>query len=312
MKNAIANLSLAAGMFFSATGVISAAPILPNINTNNIVTVTDAPYNAAGDGVTDNTLAISNAIVRAAAGGNTNGLFGGTVRIPAPGTFLCGPLTLKNNVNIQIDAGSTLKMLPLNLFTNYPAQNLAYGDLIYASGVTNLEISGSGTIDGQGVQWWTNSAVSGSRPYMIFFNGNCKRVLIQDVTIQNPPKMHIVFKGVDGNITVQGITINTTDSRANQCDGIDLVGTNCLIQNCTINAGDDNIALGSSSASATSANILVTNCAFGVGHGVSIGSNTAGAVSNLTVINCTFNGTDYGIRMKSSDNTSGEIGRAHV
>ncbi len=89
-------------------------------------------------------------------------------------------------------------------------------------------------------------------------------------------------------------------------------GTNCLVQNCTINAGDDNIALGSSTASAISANILVTNCTFGVGHGVSIGSNTAGAVSNLTVINCTFNGTDYGIRMKSSDNTSGGSGQGGI
>ena len=147
---------------------------------------------------------------------------------------------------------------------------------------------------------------------MIFFNGTCKRVLIQNVTIQNPPKMHIVFKGSDNDITIQGITINTTAANAANTDGIDLVGTNCLVQNCTINAGDDNIALGSSTASAISANILVTNCTFGVGHGVSIGSNTAGAVSNLTVINCTFNGTDYGIRMKSNDNTTGGSGEGGI
>jgi hypothetical protein len=317
MKTIGASLPLAAGIFFSAAGIVSAAPTLPNINTNNIITVTNAPYNAVGDGSTDNTLAISNAIVQANKGGNTNGLYGGTVRIPAPGTFLCGPLTLTNNVNIQIDGGATLKMLPLNLFTNYPPQSgngLTYPDFFYAKNATNLMFSGSGTIDGQGVQWWTNNVVSGSRPYMIYFNGGCKRVLVQDVTVQNPPKMHFVFKGsADGNITFQNMTINTTDFRANQCDGIDLVGTNILIVNCTINSGDDNIALGSSSASAYSANILVTNCTFGVGHGVSIGSNTAGAVSNLTVINCTFNGTDYGIRMKSNDHVgtgSGEGGIA--
>jgi polygalacturonase len=305
-------LSLVAGVF-SATGIAFATPTLPNINTNNIVTITNSPYNAVGDGSTDNTLAISNAIVQANKGGNTNGLYGGTVRIPGPGIFLTGPLTLKNNVDIQVDGGATLMMLPVSLFTNYPAQNLTYPDLIYAAGVTNLEISGSGTIDGQGLQWWTNSVVSGSRPYMIFFNGNCKRVLVQDVTVQNPPKMHFVFKSSgDANITFQNMTINTTDFRANQCDGIDLVGTNILIQNCTINAGDDNIALGSSSSTAYSANILVTNCAFGTGHGVSIGSNTAGAVSNLTVINCTFNGTQYGIRMKSSDNTSGGSGEGGI
>lgn len=297
---------------------VLAVPTLPNINTNNIITVTNAPYGAVGDGVVTNTLAISNAIVAAAAGGNTNGLYGGTVRIPVSGigTFLCGPLTLKNNVNIQIDAGATLKMLPVSVWTNLPAQNLTYGDLIYASGVTNLEISGSGTIDGNGAGWWslpTGGAVYGNRPYMIYFNGSCGRVLIQDVTVQNPPKMHFVFKGSgDNNITFQNMTINTTAANAQNTDGIDLVGTNCLIQNCTINAGDDNIALGSSTSSAISKDVVVTNCAFGVGHGVSIGSNTAGAVSNLTVINCTFDGTDYGIRMKSDDNTSGGSGQGGI
>jgi hypothetical protein len=136
------------------------------------------------------------------------------------------------------------------------------------------------------------------------------RVLVQNVTLQNPAKMHIVFKGSDGNITIQGITINTPASP--NTDGIDLVGTNCLVQNCFISDGDDNIALGSSTSTAVSSGIFITNCTFGIGHGVSIGSNTAGGVSNLTVINCTFSGTDYGIRMKSDDNTSGGSGQGGV
>jgi polygalacturonase len=304
---------LAAVGYWVCANLALALPTLPNINITNIITVTNVPYNGKGDGTTDNTLAISNAIVAAAAGGNVGGLYGGTVRIPAPGVFLCGPLTMKNNVNIQIDAGATLEMQPLSVWTGLPAQNQTYGNLIYASGATNLEISGSGTIDGNGADWWASSgSIFSGRPYMIFFNGSCKRVLIQNVTFQNPPKMHIVFKGSDNDITIQGITINTTAANAANTDGIDLVGTNCLVQNCTINAGDDNIALGSSSASAISVNILVTNCTFGVGHGVSIGSNTAGAVSNLTVINCTFNGTDYGIRMKSDDATSGGSGEGGI
>ena len=303
---------VAFGWLSFAPGTL-ALPALPNINTNNVVTITDPPFNAVGDGATDNTLAISNAIVQASLGGNTNNLFGGTVRIPAPGVFLSGPLTLRNNINVQIDAGATLQMLPLNLFTNYSAQSQTFGNLFYASGLTNLEFSGSGTIDGQGADWWASSgSVFSGRPYMIYFNGNCGRVLIQNVTLQNPPKMHIVFKGADDDITVQGITINTTAANAANTDGIDLVGSNCLVQNCVINAGDDNIALGSSSASAVSTDILITNCAFGKGHGVSIGSNTAGGVSNLTVINCTFDGTDYGIRMKSSDATGGGSGQGGI
>ena len=305
---------VAAG-FAAFTNPAWALPALPNINTNNIITVTNAPFNAVGDGVTDNTLAISNAIVAAAAGGNVGGLWGGTVRIPmsGTGTYLCGPLTLKNNVNIQIDTNVTLQMEPLSVWTTLPAQNQTYGNLIYASGVTNLEISGDGTIDGNGADWWASGgSVFSSRPYMIFFNGNCKRVLIQNARFQNPPKMHIVFKGSDNDITIQGITINTVAANAANTDGIDLVGTNCLVQNCTINAGDDNIALGTSTASAISKDILITDCTFGIGHGVSIGSNTAGAVSNLTVIHCHFVGTTYGIRMKSNDNTSGGSGQGGI
>ena len=70
------------------TTLMALPPKPPAINTNNIIVITGTPYNAVGDGVTDNTLAISNAIVHAAQGGKTNGLFGGTVEIPAPGIFV--------------------------------------------------------------------------------------------------------------------------------------------------------------------------------------------------------------------------------
>ena len=229
------------------------------------------------------------------------------------GTYLCGPLTLANRINLQIDAGAILQMLPLTTFTNYPGQSQAYGNLLYATGMSDIEISGSGTIDGQGAAWWAaSSSIFNNRPYMIYFNGSCQRVWVHGVTVQNPPKMHFVFKGADTDITFENMTINTTASNAKNTDGIDLVGTHCLVRNCTINAGDDNIALGSSGGSAVSTDILITNCTFGIGHGVSIGSNTAGGVSNLTVTACTFNGTDYGIRMKSNDATSGGSGQGGV
>ncbi len=274
-----------------------AAPTLPNINTNNVVNITT--YGAVGNGIADNTTAIQNAINAAAA---LSG--GGTVRVTAPGVFLSGPLTLKSKVNLQIDGGATLEMLPMSQFTAYPNSTTYF---IYANNLTDVEISGAGTIDGQGADWW--SPLASSRPYMVYFN-KVNRVLVQDITLQNPPKMHMVFKSTDGNITIRNITINTTAANAKNTDGIDLIGTNCLVQNCVINAGDDNIALGSSAG--VTADVLITNCTFGVGHGVSIGSNTSGGVSNLMVIDCTFNGTDYGIRMKSDNATSGGSGQGGV
>jgi hypothetical protein len=263
------------------------------------------PYNAVGDGTTDNTTAIQAAIKAAGLGPATNSLSGGTVRIPSPGVFLCGPIVLTNSVNLQIDAGATLEMFPV---ASYPGGS-SPPDFITANNIHDVEISGSGTIDGQAdfSGWWDGRSTS-ARPYMIMIN-KCQRVLIQNVLLENAAKMHIAFKSTDGNITIQGITINTPGNSPNT-DGIDLIGTNCLVQNCNISDGDDNIALGSSSA--VSSDTLVTNCAFGTGHGMSIGGNTEGGVSNLTVINCTFNGTVYGIRMKSDNLSAGGSGQGGV
>jgi hypothetical protein len=270
-------------------------PILPNIPafTTNILGAS-----AVGDGSTDNTIPIQNAI------NGTSGVGGGTVEIPS-GTFLCGPITLKNNISLQLDTGATLQMLPESTYPNT-------SPLITASSLTNLEITGTGTINGQATfaDWWTNNPSLGTsqRPVLLSFS-SVNRVLIQNITLKNPPSMHIIFKGADGNITIQGITINTSSSSPNT-DGIDLIGTNVVVENCSISDGDDCIALGSTGG--TSSGTLVTNCAFGFGHGMSIGGNTADGVSNLTVINCTFNGTEYGLRLKSDNATSsgGEGGLA--
>ena len=271
-------------------------PTLPTIPAGTF-NVTN--YGAVGDGVTISTIGISNAIVAASAAG------GGTVEIPAAaGAYLCGPLLYRSSVNLQIDGGATLKMLP---YGQWPG-GTSPPDFIVGSNLHDVEISGSGTLDGSATisGWWTISSTS-SRPYMISLS-SCQRLLIRDVTMINAPKMHISLKNKGGNITIQGITINTDSGDSHNTDGIDLVGTNCLVQDCFISDGDDNIALGTSSANTPTSDILVTNCTFGTGHGVSIGSNTAGGVSNLTVINCTFNNTDYGIRMKSDNATSGSSG----
>jgi hypothetical protein len=291
-------------MWVVSVAVCAGAPALPNIPAYT-TNVTQAPYNAHGDGVTDNTTAIQDAIDDV----STHG--GGTVEIPGPGVYMTGPLTMKSKINFQIDSGATLRMLPYS--TWYSSYSTT--PLLSLLSLTNIEISGGGGIDGQGLNWWSENPGSGL--YMIYFS-SCNTVLVQNVTCSNAPAQQIVFKNSKGgNITIQGVTILAPSSHAltnpsHNTDGIDLVGTNCLVQNCDISTGDDNIALGSSSSSAVTSDVLVTNCTFGSGHGMSIGSNTAGGVSNLTVINCTFSGTDYGIRMKSDDLSSGGSGEGGI
>jgi polygalacturonase len=73
-----------------------------------------------------------------------------------------------------------------------------------------------------------------------------------------------------------------------------------LIQDCDVSVGDDNFTCGGETS-----DVLITNCTYGYGHGVSIGSPTSGGVSNFTVINCTFNNTEQGIRIKSDRDRGG-------
>ena len=273
------------------------------INTNNVINVTN--YGAVGDGVMTNTTAIQSAINAAALGGNTNGLSGGTVEIP-PGVYLCGPFSLKSSVNLQIDGGAILRMLPLN---KYPMTWITNGlnywftntpSFISASSLHDIEISGSGAIDGQGAPWWpfanTNNAV---RAIMISW-GSCNRQLIQDVTLSNSPMFHIAI-GSSKNSTVQGVTVRAPSSSPNT-DACDVSGTNILVQNCNISEGDDDYTCGGGTH-----DVLLTNNVYGTGHGISIGSYTDGGVSNITVINCTISGAVNGIRIKSDNDRGGLV-----
>jgi PKD repeat protein len=272
-----------------------ADPPLPSIPATNFLVTA---FGAIGDGLTNNAPAIQNAINAAAAAG------GGTVEIPANGTlstYWSGPINLASGINLQIDSGAMLQMLPMGAW-----QGNGYGTttFIYGNSLSNVEISGSGTIDGQGTNWWVTYASSTSaRPHFIQFD-NCTRVLIQNVTLQNPPVFTIYLKNSDTSVTVQGITINSPYSSHNT-DGFDISSTNVLIRNSFISTGDDNVEIGGTGAAAT--DITISNCIFGTGHGVSIGSFTGGGVNNLIVSNCSWNGTEYGIKMKTDRDRGGLI-----
>jgi polygalacturonase len=285
----------------------------PLINNGYVVVVTNATYGAIGDSVTTNTTAIQNAINAAAVGAVTNGMRGGVVEIPVPsqgGTYLSGPLVMTNYVDLQIDKGATLQMLPyLTYPTNLPPALPA--SFIGVTNKNNIEISGFGAIDGQGGPWWvvanTNSSLL--RPYALFQCLGCSTVMVCNVTFQNPPNVHLNVSASSstspsGNVLITNMTINTPDGSPNT-DGIDMDATNVEVVNSFISDGDDHIAIGGTTAFMH--DILVTNCLFGTGHGMSIGSYTSAGISNLLVINCGWNGSENGIRDKSERSRGGLV-----
>lgn len=273
-----------AGAIFSSWGQ-AINPTLPTIPTN-VFNVTN--YGALGNGSKDNTTNIQNAINAASTAG------GGIVEIPA-GTFLCGAITLQSSIGLQVDSNALLQMLPYGTFPG------ASNQFIYCKNVHDITISGGGTIDGQGLAWWSAYSNNTSLPRPLLLQlYSCDRLFMHDVTFQNAPYHHCGIRDNGGNITISNL-VESAPAASPNTDGLDFVGTNCIIENCRINVGDDNIALGSTGPVV---NLLITNCAFGSGHGVSIGSTVTDGITNLTVVNCTFNGTVNGIRMKAAQDAS--------
>ena len=277
--------------FQAASAVVNPPqPVIPT----KVFNVKD--YGAIGNGVMIETKAIQESINAATRAG------GGVVEIPA-GTYLSGPVVLASQINLRLEQGAMVKMLPMK---QYPP--LTNGALNFISGenLHDVAISGSGTIDGQGADWWpfAKSDKTIKRPIMIKLS-KCDRVLIEGVHLQNSPMFHIAVRSE--NVTVRGVTIKAPSSTdpitpSHNTDACDVSGNNILIQDCNVSVGDDNFTCGGHTG-----NVLITNCTYGTGHGLSIGSYTQGWVSNISVTDCTFNNTEYGIRIKSDRDRGGLV-----
>ena len=267
-------------------------PILPSI-PQRVVEVWEC--GAVADGKTDDAPAIQKAIAKAASQG------GGTVHF-AKGTYMSGPLTLANHIRLQLDPGVTLLMLPLD---RYPGGNTNPADFIGAKGLTDLAIVGAGTIDGQGAAWWPSAKdKEKKRPRMISMH-DCSRILIEGVTLKNSPMFHIAIRSEE--VTVSKVTVRAPSSKdpqnpSHNTDACDVSGRNILVMDCDISVGDDNYTCGKDTS-----NVLIKNCRYGNGHGVSIGSYTQGVIENITVRDCTFEGTECGIRIKSDRDRGGHL-----
>jgi polygalacturonase len=267
-------------------------------------------YGAAGDGQTDDTPAIQKAVDACAAAG------GGVVKFPA-GTYLSKPIFLKgDNLTVQLDAGA--KLLASDHFADFavPEKAGAVRAFVNADGLDNLTLTGKGMIDGAGAAWWREmrSAQKSGRPEprrpRLVWLQHCHHLRIEGITLQNSPSFHLVPGNCD-DVAVTGVTIRAPADSPNT-DATDPSGCRHVVYSqCTFDVGDDNIAIKSGQVDpahpdAAVEDMLVENCTFLAGHGMSIGSETTGGVKYLTVRDCTFDGTTSGIRIKS-DRTRGGL-----
>jgi polygalacturonase len=308
-------------------------------------------FGAVADGVTKNTDAIRQAIDAAAEAG------GGTVYF-APGDYLTGPIRLKDNLTLFIDAGATLRFsdafddyLPMVRSRWEGTEVMNFSPLLYADGVKNVAIEGRGTIDGQGKAWWdfflelkagkkrTGAWDTSSKWQQEFARQNPKLELPEDpdrlkMGFLRPPLLqflnseNISIRGVSivnspfwtlnpvycDNITVEGVTIYNPEDGPNT-DGINPESCrNVRISNCHIDVGDDCITIKSGRDAEArrinrpAENYTISNCTMRRGHGgVVIGSEMSGGVRRIAITNSVFDGTDRGIRLKSTRGRGGVV-----
>jgi len=271
-------------------------------------------FGATGDGKTFDTAAIQKAL-------DAGGGAGGTVEFPA-GTYLSRPLTLHSKTTVQLDVGATLQAgTNQQDFMKVPgdwlkAKGSDFIPLISGKELTDITFTGGGTIDGGGSVWWPEaekarqikSGYTLPRPNLIVIERS-KNLRLENITLQNSPKFHFVPVDCE-DVVVTNVTILAPEHAANT-DAIDPSGRRMLITHCRIDVGDDNVAIKAGKKTPghdfESEDITVTDCTFLHGHGMSIGSETAGGVRNVTVKNCTFENTENGIRIKSDTRRGGIV-----
>ena len=150
------------------------------------------------------------------------------------------------------------------------------------------------------------------RPNLLVFT-SCKKVLLEGVTFQNSPAWNL------HPLMCQDLTVRNVYAKnpwyAQNGDGIDVESCkNVLIENSTFDVGDDGICIKSGRDESgrkrgmPTENLLVRNCTVYHAHGgFVIGSEMSGGAKNLYVENCTFIGTDIGLRFKTTRGRGGVV-----
>lgn len=275
-------------------------------------------FGAKGDGLSDDTDAIQAAIHFTPKG----------ARLYFPeGTYLCRPLALRSHITLELSENAVLLGCPDK--EKYPVlpgtvhdlnggkdwmvgafEGLLkpmYQSLIHAEYCEDIVICGKGTVDGNAqnsVFWKTFREDKVARPRLMFFN-NCKNVTVHGVTGKNSPSWNL-HPFYSENVSFYDMAVeapkdspNTDAIDPEACVGVNIIG-------CRLSVGDDCIAIKSGKIELcrercqAASRHVIRNCLMAFGHGaVTLGSETACGVKDLTVTRCYFNRTDRGLRIKT-------------
>lgn len=155
------------------------------------------------------------------------------------------------------------------------------------------------------------------RPNLLSLVG-CRRVRLEGVTFQNSPAW-CLHPLLCQDLSVSGIRVRNPWYAQNG-DGIDVESCrNVLIENSSFDVGDDGICLKSGRdeegrrRGVPTENVGVRGCVVYHAHGgFVIGSEMSGGVRHVRVMNCTFIGTDIGLRFKTTRGRGGIVEDIHA
>ena len=269
-------------------------------------------FGAKGDGVTDDAVAIQKAIDRCSAEG------GGIVLVPRNHVFLSGPVELKSNVELHLEATATLKANPdesiykLSAFGNNRGEGMLW---LWAKDAENISITGKGTIHGNGIAFMGAELEDSyelkpladqtfdPRPHVLTLM-NVQNLTIRDVTIREGAYWTVHLIGCDETV-IDGINL-LNNLKIRNGDGIDLDHSkNVRIANCHITSGDDCICLKNRrefEQYGSCHDIVVTNCVMSSRScAIKIGSENMDSIYNVMFDNCIITGSNRGLGIQNRD-----------
>lgn len=273
-----------------------------------------------------NTKAIQNIIDKAALAG------GGTIVVPK-GVYLTGALFFKPHTKLLLQEGAVLK--GSDDIANYPLlpsrmegrSIYYYAALINAYYVDSFNITGPGTINGNGFKFWegfwayrdslrkmgrsaTNLEVH--RPRLLFIWG-CNNVTIQNVKLCDAGFWTTHLYQCN-NVLIENCDIRSPfrPVKAPSTDGIDIdVCKKVTVRNCNISVNDDAVCIKGGKGpdahlraeNGVVEDVLIENCNFGESHGVlTLGSECIHA-KNITLRNCKVESNTPILRLKMRPDT---------
>jgi polygalacturonase len=231
-------------------------------------------FGAVADGVSNNTEVIQKAVDQC------SGLGGGTVFFPT-GTYMSGTIYLKNNVTIDLEKSSIIKGIASE--SAYPESRNGEKGFIRLDSVSNVTITGEGTIDGNGGnKVFQKGNNADKRPNLLQCIGS-KNIVIKNIHILNSAcwTLHLFNSN---KVFIEGISIYCHSNWNN--DGIDIDSKNVTISNCTIDCDDDALCFKSEGKNLCE-NIVVTNCNLASNCSlIKFGTSSVTGFKNVTISNC--------------------------